>query len=396
MTDAPDVHAHHVELLSDQEIFAAHEGGKLSIHTSRPLETRHDLSVAYTPGVARVCTAIAEDPSLAHRYTGVGRTVAIISDGTAVLGLGNIGPRAALPVMEGKAQLFNRFAGLNAIPIVLDETDPDKLVETITALAPSFGAINLEDISAPRCFEVERRLVEALDMPVMHDDQHGTAVVILAALRNACQLLGRELPELKVVISGAGAAGVACEKMLADAGVTDIVMLDSRGIIHEGRENLTEVKAELARTTNPRGVVGGVLEAFDGADTFIGISAGSVPEEALRLMAERPILFSLANPTPEIDPELAYRYGAVVATGRSDLPNQINNVLAFPGIFHGALAAGATSITPEMKLAASRAIAEVAADQLDVEHIVPSPLDPRVAPEVSRAVAAAWAATTAP
>lgn len=395
MTAAPNAAAHHTADLSDEEIFAAHEGGKLTIRSARPLETQRDLSVCYTPGVARVCTAIAEDPSLAQRYTGIGHTVAIISDGTAVLGLGNMGPRAALPVMEGKAQLFHRFAGLNAVPIVLDETDPDKLVETITALAPSFGAINLEDISAPRCFEVERRLVEALDMPVMHDDQHGTAVVILAALRNACLLLGRGLPDLKVVISGAGAAGVACEKMLADAGVSDIIMLDSRGIIHAGRGDLNEVKEELARTTNPRGVTGGIFEAFKGADTFIGVSAGSVPEEALQLMAERPILFSLANPNPEIDPELAYRYGAVVATGRSDLPNQINNVLAFPGIFHGALAAGATSITPEMKQAASQAIAAVAAEHLDVEHIVPSPLDARVAPEVSRAVAAAWAAATA-
>ena len=395
MNDDPNASHHHVADLSDAEIFAAHEGGKLSIRSVRPLETQRDLSIAYTPGVARVCTAIAEDPSLARRYTGAGRTVAIVSDGTAVLGLGDIGPRAALPVMEGKAQLFNRFAGLNAVPVVLDETDPDKLVETITALAPSFGAINLEDISAPRCFEVERRLIEALDIPVMHDDQHGTAVVILAALRNASRLLGRELPELKVVISGAGAAGVACERMLADAGVTDIVMLDSRGVIHEGRGDLNEVKAELARTTNPRGVTGSVLEAFTGADTFIGVSAGSVPEDALKLMADRPILFSLANPNPEIAPDLAYRYGAVVATGRSDLPNQINNVLAFPGIFHGALSVGATSITPEMKLAASQAIAEVAADQLDVGHIVPSPLDARVAPEVSRAVAAAWAAGTA-
>lgn len=390
MTDLRNPHVHHITELSDDEIFAAHEGGKLTIRTARPLKTQRDLSISYTPGVARVCTAIAEDPSLAHRFTGTGHTVAIISDGTAVLGLGDIGPRAALPVMEGKAQLFDRFAGLNAVPIVLDETDTDRLVDVITALAPSFGAINLEDISAPRCFEVERRLVDALDMPVMHDDQHGTAVVITAALRNACRLLGREITDLRVVISGAGAAGVACARMLLDAAVTDVVLLDSRGVIHAGRDHLNEEKAALAEMTNPRGVSGGVDEALAGADVFIGLSRGHVPEEALRGMAAAPILFSLANPDPEIDPELAYRYGAVVATGRSDLPNQINNVLAFPGIFHGALAAGATRITPEMKLAASRAIAQVAEEQLDVEHIVPSPLDARVAPAVSKAVAAAW------
>ena len=390
MTDLRNPHVHHITELSDDEIFAAHEGGKLTIRTARPLKTQRDLSISYTPGVARVCTAIAEDPSLAHRFTGTGHTVAIISDGTAVLGLGDIGPRAALPVMEGKAQLFDRFAGLNAVPIVLDETDTDRLVDVITALAPSFGAINLEDISAPRCFEVERRLVDALDMPVMHDDQHGTAVVITAALRNACRLLGREITDLRVVISGAGAAGVACARMLLDAAVTDVVLLDSRGAIHAGRDHLNEEKAALAEMTNPRGVSGGVDEALAGADVFIGLSRGHVSEQALRGMAPEPILFSLANPDPEIDPEVAYRYGAVVATGRSDLPNQINNVLAFPGIFHGALAAGATRITPEMKLAASRAIAKVAEEQLDVEHIVPSPLDARVAPAVSKAVAAAW------
>ena len=343
MSPVRNPHVHHIAELSDDEIFAAHESGKLSIRTARPLQTQRDLSLCYTPGVARVCTAIAAEPGLARRFTGVGHTVAIISDGTAVLGLGDIGPRASLPVMEGKAQLFDRFAGLNAIPIVLDETDTDRLVEIIKALAPSFGAINLEDISAPRCFEVERRLIDELDMPVMHDDQHGTAVVILAALHNACRLLKRDMADLRVVISGAGAAGVACGRILADAGATDIIFLDSRGIIHEGRDDLNAVKKELAASTNPRGVTGGVMDAFAGADTFIGLSAGSIPEEALRVMGEQPILFSLANPDPEIDPTLAYRYGAVVATGRSDLPNQINNVLAFPGIFHGALAAGASA-----------------------------------------------------
>lgn len=375
--------------LNREEIFAAHEGGKLSITSARPLADMHDLSLAYTPGVATVCEAIAADPAVARTHTGRGRTVAIISDGTAVLGLGNIGPEAALPVMEGKAQLFSSFAGLNAIPIVLDVHGVEELVDTIAAMAPSFGAINLEDISAPRCFEVERRLIERLDIPVMHDDQHGTAVVILAALRNSLRLLDRQIGETRIVVSGAGAAGVAAVEMLRGAGARDIVMLDSRGVIHAGREDLNPVKHALAATTNPRGVTGGVAEALTGADVYIGVSGGHVAEEALQLMADQPILFSLANPSPEIDPELAGRYGAIVATGRSDLPNQINNVLAFPGIFHGALAARARSITPAMKLAASQAIADIAADTLDAGHVVPSPLDPRVAPAVSAAVQAA-------
>ncbi|MEZ2189778.1 NADP-dependent malic enzyme [Corynebacterium sp. CCM 9204] len=380
---------HHPTTLTDAEIFAAHEGGKIGTSSRRPLDSVHDLSIAYTPGVARVCEAIREDPALAHDYTWAGRNVAVISDGSAVLGLGDIGAKAALPVMEGKAQLFGRFAGLNAIPVVLDTTDVDELFRTIVALAPSFGAINLEDISAPRCFELERRLIDALDIPVMHDDQHGTAIVITAALRNACTLLHRKLGDLKVVISGAGAAGVACAKMLVHAGVRDVVMLDSRGIIHPDRTPLNSVKQELARITNPRRVMGGVAEALAGADTFIGLSRGHIREEELKLMASDPILFSLANPDPEIAPDLARRYGAVVATGRSDLPNQINNVLAFPGIFQGALAARATAITPAMKLAASRAIAAIAAENLDADYIVPSPLDARVAPAVSTAVQAA-------
>ncbi|GAA4784067.1 NADP-dependent malic enzyme [Corynebacterium canis] len=380
---------HDYGALTDAEIFDAHAGGKLTTSSVRTLETVRDLSLAYTPGVARVCEAIADDASLVREYTWTGKTVAIVSDGSAVLGLGNIGPKAALPVMEGKAQLFGRFAGLNAVPIVLDTTDVDEIVTAVTAIAPSFGGINLEDISAPRCFEIERRLDEALDIPVMHDDQHGTAIVILAALRNACALLERDLNDLKVVISGAGAAGIACTKILIGAGVRDITVLDSRGIIHRGRTPLNRIKRELAEVTNPRGLIGGVTEALEGADTFIGLSRGHVREAELQRMAADPILFSLANPDPEIDPALAAKYGAVVATGRSDLPNQINNVLAFPGIFHGALAAGASHITTAMKLAASRAIAEIAAKDLDAEHVVPSPLDPRVAPAVSNAVRAA-------
>lgn len=379
------------QTLTTEEIFAAHEGGKLAITSARPLETMRDLSLAYTPGVATVCQAIAEDPAVARTHTGVGNTVAIISDGSAVLGLGDIGPQASLPVMEGKAQLFSSFAGLKAVPLVLDIRDVDALVDTIAALAPSFGGINLEDISAPRCFEVERKLIERLDIPVMHDDQHGTAIVILAALRNAIKLLGRDLADLRIVISGAGAAGVAAVNMLLDAGAHDIVVLDSRGIIHADRGDLTPVKQELAAKTNPRGITGGINEAFTNADTFIGVSGGNIGEEALQLMAPEPILFTLANPTPEIDPELSRRYGAIVATGRSDLPNQINNVLAFPGIFHGALAANAKAITPAMKLAASRAIAEIAEETLEHGRIVPSPLDPRVAPAVSAAVQAAAA-----
>ena len=348
-----------------------------------------DLSLAYTLGVATVCQAIAEDPAVVRTHTGVGNTVAVISDGSAVLGLGDIGPQASLPVMEGKAQLFNAFADLKAVPLVLDIRDVDELVDTIAALAPSFGGINLEDISAPRCFEVERKLIERLDIPVMHDDQHGTAVVLLAALRNAAGLLNRDFADLRVVLSGAGAAGVASVNMLLDAGVRDIVVLDSRGVIHADRADLTPVKQALAAKTNPRGVTGGVNDAFTDADTFIGLSGGSIGEEALQLMAPEPVLFTLANPTPEIDPELSRRYGAVVATGRSDLPNQINNVLVFPGIFHGALAADATAITGEMKLAVSRAIADIVGNDLAAGYIVPSPLDPRVAPAVSAAVQAA-------
>lgn len=375
--------------LSDEEIFAAHKGGKISITSRHELKNMRDMSISYTPGVARVCQAIADDPAQASVYTGNANTVAIISDGSAVLGLGNIGPSAALPVMEGKAQLFQQFADLNAVPVVLDTQDTDELVDIIAAMAPSFGAINLEDIAAPRCFEVERRLIEVLDIPVMHDDQHGTAVVILAALRNAARVLGRELTDLKVVVSGAGAAGVAAVNMLLDAGVTDIVVLDSKGVIHGDRADLSPVKKQLAARTNPRSVTGGQAEALTGADTFIGVSRGNVPEENVLLMREAPILFSLANPTPEIDQEIAQRHGGVVATGRSDLPNQINNVLAFPGIFLGAIKAHATAITPAMKLAASNAIADLVA-RPSAENIVPSALDGRVAQAVSTAVAQAW------
>ncbi|WP_448852487.1 NAD(P)-dependent malic enzyme [Corynebacterium sp. 335C] len=375
--------------VTDEEIFRAHEGGKLITASRIPLDSRRDLSIAYTPGVARVCEAIHDDPELTRTYTWAGGNVAVISDGTAVLGLGDIGPRAALPVMEGKAQLFGRFAGINAVPIVLDTTDIDELVATIANLAPSFGGINLEDISAPRCFEVERRLDQRLDIPVFHDDQHGTAIVITAGLRNACRLFERELGDLRIVISGAGAAGVATTRMLLAAGARDVVVCDSRGIIHRDRGPLNDVKSSLAELTNPRGLRGGIREALRGADAFIGVSAGHLTEQDVAVMADDPFLFSLANPDPEIPVEIARKYGAVVATGRSDLPNQINNVLAFPGIFRGAMAAGARTITESMKLAASRAIATIAHEGLSADAIIPSPLDPRVAPAVAAAVEAA-------
>jgi malate dehydrogenase (oxaloacetate-decarboxylating) len=375
--------------LTDAEIFAAHEGGKLGLDVTASLSDPRALSIAYTPGVARVSRAIAEDAALASRYTWAHRLVAVVSDGTAVLGLGDIGPSAALPVMEGKSALFKTFGGLDSIPLVLNTTNVDEIVETLVRLRPSFGAVNLEDVSAPRCFELEARLIEALDCPVMHDDQHGTAVVLLAALRGAAAATDRVIDGLRVVIAGAGAAGVACANMLLAAGVADVTLVDSRGIIHAGRAGLNPVKAELATRTNLAGRGGELVDALRGADVFVGLSSANVPESVIAGMAPDAIVFALSNPDPEIHPELASRYASVVATGRSDFPNQINNVLAFPGIFRGALDAGATRITENMKLAAADAIAAVAAEDLAVDRIVPSALDPRVAPEVAAAVAEA-------
>ena len=375
--------------ITTEEIFAAHEGGKLSVELASPLATQRDLSIAYTPGVAQVSRAIAEDHTKAQTHTWASRLVAVISDGTAVLGLGNIGASASLPVMEGKSALFKAFAGLNSVPIVLDTTDVDEIVETVVRIAPSFGAVNLEDIAAPRCFEIERRLIERLDMPVMHDDQHGTAVVALAALLNAARFTEKELSTLRVVISGAGAAGVAVTEILLAAGVTDIVVLDSRGAIHTGRDGLNEVKETLAARTNPRGVAGGTAAALAGADVFIGVSAGKVPVEDFADMNDQSIVFALSNPDPEIDPADAAEFAAVVATGRSDYPNQINNVLAFPGIFRGALDADAKRITQAMKLAAAHAIAGLVGDDLAADFIVPGAMDPRVAPAVIAAVMSA-------
>jgi malate dehydrogenase (oxaloacetate-decarboxylating) len=370
-------------------VFELHRGGKLTMSSTTALTDRASLSMAYTPGVAEVCLAIADDPSLARSYTWRSRLVAVVSDGTAVLGLGDIGPAAALPVMEGKAALFREFAGVNSIPIVLNTKDPDEIIETVVRIAPSFGGINLEDISAPRCFEIEERLRELLDIPVFHDDQHGTAIVVLAALRNAALVVGRELADLRVVVSGAGAAGVACTKILLAAGVGDITVVDSRGIIHLDRGDLTPVKAALAATTNGSGLSGSIGDALKGADVFLGLSAGAVSESEVSGMAPEAIIFGLANPTPEVDPVIAHRYASVVATGRSDYPNQINNVLAFPGVFAGAFDAGARTITENMKLAAAGAIGAVVAGELTPDRIVPTPFDPRVAPAVAAAVAAA-------
>jgi malate dehydrogenase (oxaloacetate-decarboxylating) len=378
-----------VGVITDTDIFEAHLGGKLSVGLTTPLDTPRSLSIAYTPGVAQVSRAIAADHTLASRYTWASRLVAVVSDGSAVLGLGDIGPAASLPVMEGKCGLFKEFAGLDAIPIVLDTKDPDEIIDTLVRLRPTFGAVNLEDISAPRCFEIERRAVEALDCPVMHDDQHGTAIVVLAALMGASKLLSRDMSSLRVVVSGAGAAGVACSKLLLASGVSDITVLDSRGILHTGRDDMNSVKADLARCSNPRGLTGGMVEALEGADVFLGLSAGVVPEELIATMAPGGIVLALSNPDPEIHPDVAARYAAVVATGRSDFPNQINNVLAFPGLFRGALDAGARRITEKMMVAAAVAILSVVSDDLAPDRIVPSPLDLRVGEAVAAAVASA-------
>src|ERR1700729_1743707 len=328
-----------------------------SQYATVPVAGPTDLSMAYTPGVARVCTAIADQPELAHTYTWVSNTVAGVSDGTAVLGLGDIGPAAAMPVMEGKSLLFKRFAGVDAVPLCLGCTGVDELVATVAALAPSFGGINLEDISAPRCFEVEDRLRQRLDIPVFHDDQHGTAIVTLAALRNAARLTGRELSDLRAVVAGAGASGIAVAKILLSAGIGDVAVSDSKGLVYRGRDGLNPVKAELAEITNTAGLTGSTEAALRGADVFIGLSGATVAESAIATMAPEAIVFALSNPDPEIHPDVARAHARVVATGRSDFPNQINNVLAFPGVFRGALDVRAAQITEGMKLAAAHAIA---------------------------------------
>jgi malate dehydrogenase (oxaloacetate-decarboxylating) len=371
--------------------FLMHLGGKIEITPKVALKTRADLSMAYTPGVARVCEAIHQDPEKAFVLTIKKNTVAVVSDGTAVLGLGDIGPAAAMPVMEGKAMLFKEFAGIDAFPICLDTKDPDEIVRTVKAISPGFGGINLEDISAPRCFEIENRLRAELNIPVFHDDQHGTAVVVLAALINALKLVGKRMSDIKVVVCGIGAAGAACTKILLAAGVKRVIGCDRAGIIHRGRKDMNWLKTWYAEHTNAEGETGTIRDAMRGADVFLGLSApGLITAEDVQQMAKDAIVFAMANPTPEIMPEQAEPHVAVMATGRSDYPNQINNVLCFPGIFRGALDARASQINEEMKLAAAHAIAGIIApDELHAEYIIPSVFDKRVADAVARAVDAA-------
>jgi malate dehydrogenase (oxaloacetate-decarboxylating) len=374
--------------LDDDPVFAMHRGGKIDVNPSVDVPDRAALAMAYTPGVARVCSAIADEPELAGDYTWVGNTVAVVSDGTAVLGLGDIGPAAAMPVMEGKALLFKKFAGINAVPVCIDVTNVDDVVRVVAALAPSFGGINLEDISAPRCFEIEDRLRAMLDIPVMHDDQHGTAIVALAALRGAARVVGKELPAMRVVVCGAGASGIAVSKILLAAGVGEVGVADSKGMVYRGRDGLNPVKAALAARTNASGHAGSVESALRGADVFVGLSGSVLPEEALSRMAPGAIAFLLSNPEPEVHPDVARGHVAVVATGRSDFPNQINNSLAFPGVFRAALDVRATAITENMKLAAADALAALVGTDAAPDYVIPSQFDDRVAPAVAAAVAA--------
>ena len=374
--------------------FEVHRGGKIFTGLSAPVKTRDDLSMAYTPGVARVCSAIAENRQKAFKYTIKANTVAVVSDGTAVLGLGDIGPEAAMPVMEGKAMLFKEFGGVDAFPICLDTKDPDTIVETVKLIAPTFGGINLEDISSPRCFDIEQRLVEELDIPVFHDDQHGTAIVVLAALLNACRLTDRRIEELSVVIVGAGAAGVAVAKILMNSGITKVVACDRAGAIHRGRQDyeagaMNAPKAWLAENTNDEARFGAPTDVLEGADLFIGLSGpGIISARDLDRMNPDPFVFAMANPNPEVRPEDAAPYVRVMATGRSDYPNQINNVLAFPGIFRGALDVRARAITEEMKIAAAKGIASTVGDEeLHEDYIIPSVFNRAVCEQVAHAVA---------
>lgn len=368
--------------------FLLHLGGKIEVHAKSPVKNRDDLSRVYTPDVARVCMAIHEDPTKAFQLTIKRNTVAIVSDGTAVLGLGDIGPSAAMPVMEGKAMLFKQFAEVDAFPICLDTKDPDEIVRIVKAIAPVFGGINLEDISAPRCFDIEERLRDELDIPVFHDDQHGTAVVLLAGLLNAVKVVGKRLEDVKVVVTGIGAAGVACSKMLLAAGVKNVIGVDRQGALARGIEYENPVWTWYAANTNPENLTGRLSDVIHGADVFIGLSGpGVLKVEDIQSMASDPIVFAMANPTPEIAPEEAEPYVRVLATGRSDYPNQINNVLCFPGIFRGALSARASTINEEMKLAAARAIASIVTDEeLNENYIIPSVFNPRISKTVSQAV----------
>ncbi|MGY1741251.1 MULTISPECIES: malic enzyme-like NAD(P)-binding protein [unclassified Blastococcus] len=385
-----------VRKVSDRT-FLLHLGGKLEVASKVPLKTRDDLSMAYTPGVARVCLALADHPEDVRRLTIKGNTVAVVTDGSAVLGLGDIGPGAALPVMEGKAVLFKRFADIDAWPICLDTQDVDEIVRTVELLAPGFGGINLEDISAPRCFEIEKRLRERLDIPVFHDDQHGTAICALAALTNALRVVDKHLPDVRIAVAGGGAAGTAIVNLLLAAGARHVLVWDREGILSPDDERLTPAKRDLAQRTNPDRVRGELPDALDGADVFIGVSAGNVlAVEDLARMAPGAVVFPMANPTPEVDPVRARQHAAVVASGRSDLPNQINNVLAFPGVFRGLLDARATEIDTAMLLAAAEALAAIVRDdQLNANYIIPSVFDPAVTTAVAQAVADAARATGA-
>ncbi len=369
--------------------FLAHLQGKIEINNRLPLSTRDDLSIAYTPGVARVCTEIHKNPENAYKLTIKGNTVAVVTDGTAVLGLGDIGPKAAMPVMEGKAMLFKQFADIDAWPICLDTTDTEEIISIVKALAPGFGGINLEDISAPRCFEIEERLRNELDIPVFHDDQHGTAVVTTAALINALKLVRKKPKDIKVVVSGAGAAGTACSKMIMHLGVKNLIGCDSKGAIHNQRTDINQSKRWFADNANPDQEQGSLKEVLKGADVFVGVSAPNILDAGdIRNMEKDAIVFAMANPDPEILPEDARPVAAVVATGRSDYPNQINNVLCFPGIFRGALDCRAKTITEEMKLAASHAIAETLDEQhLNPDYIIPTVFDKSVTPKIAAAIA---------
>ena len=381
-----------VERVSDRT-FLLHLGGKLEVTSKAPLKTRDDLSMAYTPGVARICEAIADERDAVWNLTVKRNTVAVVTDGTAVLGLGDIGPEAAIPVMEGKAILFKEFGGVDAWPICLDTTDADEIVACVKAIAPVFGGINLEDISAPRCFDIEARLRDELDIPVFHDDQHGTAIVVLAGLLNALRVVGKRLEDCSVVVTGVGAAGFATTRMLLAAGVRDVVGCDRQGALHAGRIDLAPHKQEYVALTNRRGLSGSPDEVLAGADVYIGLSGpGSVTVDGIRSMAADPIVFAMANPTPEVAPEEIEGLAAVVGTGRSDYPNQINNVLAFPGVFRGALDVRAREITDAMKLAAAEAIAAVVdPSELSPDYVIPSVFDRSVAPAVAQAVAVAAA-----
>ena len=377
---------------ASDRVFRKHLGGKIEIRNKVPVTSLRDLSVVYTPGVARVCRAIERDRSAAQSLTSKGNTVAVVSDGTAVLGLGDIGPYAAMPVMEGKAMLFKAFGGVDAWPICLDTKDPDEIVAIVKAIAPGFGGINLEDISAPRCFYIEERLREELDIPVFHDDQHGTSVVVLAATLNALRLVKKEMADLKVVVLGVGAAGVACARILMSSGVTNILGCDRNGIVYRGRtEHMNSMKEWFAEHTNPDGIRGGVGDAMEGADLFLGLAGPDlITVDDIRRMNRDPMVFAMANPDPEIRPELAAEHVRIMATGRSDFPNQINNVLCFPGLFRGVFDVRAREINEAMKLAAAHAIADsVSKKELSAEYIIPSVFHPRVARNVARAVAAA-------